>query len=152
MWGGAVVIRIVVVRTTHDQEVVGSNGAECLVFVLEAYCKDSSALKIVHASNGPTRKVGFFAQSELIMLASRQAAQLSIHSFQENQYCCTSARDLIKDTQLIERERKRKRKKEKSKKPSTQRDSNPGPLCHEMCALLLCYNHCQRKIRYNGQK
>ena len=60
MWGGAVVIRIVVVRTTHDQEVVGLNGAECLVFVLEAYYKDSSALKILNTSNEPTRKVGFF--------------------------------------------------------------------------------------------
>ena len=31
---------------------------------------------------------------------------------------------------------------EKRKKPSTQRDSNPRPLCYKVCALPLCYNHC----------
>ena len=36
---------------------------------------------------------------------------------------------------------------EKRKKPSTQRDLNPGPLCHEACALPLCYNHCPTKIK-----
>ena len=28
------------------------------------------------------------------------------------------------------------------KKLRTQRESNPQPLCSEVCALPLCYNHC----------
>ena len=30
----------------------------------------------------------------------------------------------------------------RSKKPSTWWDLNPVPLCHETCALPLCYNRC----------
>ena len=64
--------------------------------------------------------------------------------FQKNQYCCTSTRDLIKETPLIDREIQRRREE---KKPNTWRESNPWPLCHEACAvyhcaLPLCYNRC----------
>ena len=45
--------------------------------------------------------VHFFAKSAHIMLVLPQAAQLSIHFFvKENQQCCTSLSDLIKDTLL----------------------------------------------------
>ena len=53
----------------------------------------------------------------------------------KSQWCCTSLRDinLGRTTDGIE----------KRKNPSTWRDSNPQPLCHEACALWLCYNRCQ---------
>ena len=42
------------------------------------------------------------------MLVLPQAAKLSIHFFvKENQGCCTSLRDLIKDTLLSDRKRKK---------------------------------------------
>ena len=81
----------------------------------------------------------FFTPSMHIKLASPQAAQLNIHF----------SRKISSDAPLwgtwlrthhcwIERDTE----KEKRKKPSTQRDLNPWLLCHEACALLLCYNHC----------
>ena len=44
-----------------------------------------------------------FSQSVRYNLASPQAPLLSKNNFHENQYCCTSMRDLIKDTPLIDR-------------------------------------------------
>ena len=60
----------------------------------------------------------FFAHSVRIKLALPQAALLSFpFSLKvENQWCCTSTRDLIKDTPLIERMQREER--EKSQAPS----------------------------------
>ena len=54
----------------------------------------------------------FFTQSVHIKLALPKTAQQV-----ENQRCCTSMRDLIKDTPLIDTEKERE-----EKKPSTRRD------------------------------
>ena len=35
----------------------------------------------------------------------------------------------------------------REKKPSTQRDSNPTPLCSESCSLPLRYNCCPARIK-----
>ena len=71
----------------------------------------------------------FFAQSVPIKLVLPQAAQLSIHFLlRKNQQCCTSSRDLIKDTPLRDRK--------KRIKPSTQRESNPRPK--EICSACGC--------------
>ena len=56
-----------------------------------------------------------FAQSVRIKLASPQAAQLSLHFFQENQKCCTSMRDLIMDSPLIDGERDTENGREEKK-------------------------------------
>ena len=48
----------------------------------------------------------FFAQSMHFKLALAQAAWLRF--FEENQLCCTSTRDLIKDALLIEQSREEK--------------------------------------------
>ena len=66
--------------------------------------------------------VDFLAHSVPIKLALPQAALLSF-SFSlkvENQLCCTSTRDLIKDAPLIERFEREKR--EKSRAPSGSRN------------------------------
>ena len=51
------------------------------------------------------------------------------------------------DGHTTDRDRERKRKKEKRKKPNTRRDLNPWALCHEACALPLCYNRCLLEVR-----
>ena len=74
----------------------------------------------------------FFAHSVLIKLASPQAALLSF-SFSwkvETKQCCTSTRDPMKDAALIE-------KLERDIKPSSQWESNPGPLFSQSDALPL---------------
>ena len=68
-----------------------------------------------------------FVQTLLIKLFSLQADRLNIFFLQENQQCCTSVRNLIG---------------QRRKKHSSQRDSNPQPLCHEVYTLPLCCNHC----------
>ena len=60
----------------------------------------------------------YFPNSVLIKLVLPQATQLSIH-FLENQWCCTSLWDLIKEAPLGDRVRERER--------STLRDSNSLP-------------------------
>ena len=54
----------------------------------------------------------FLAHAVHIQLATPQAAQLSLHFYGkvENQYCCTSTRDLIKDKSLMESDKKEKKK------------------------------------------
>ena len=56
-----------------------------------------------------------FSQFVCIKLASPQAAQRSKHFFQENQLCCTSVRDLLKDTPMIERETETETEREEKK-------------------------------------
>ena len=82
------------------------NGTE----ILRSFVKKSFAGKLVPLSFGlgfgpprnrtirECRRI-FFAQSNDIKLALSQAAWLSI--LKENQWCCTSMKDLIKDTLLM---------------------------------------------------
>ena len=55
----------------------------------------------------------FFAHSVNIKLALPQAAHVSLHfrTKVENQLCCTSTRDLIKDTPVTDREKGKRREK-----------------------------------------
>ena len=56
------------------------------------------------------------------MLVLLQAAQLSIHFFvKENQWCCTSLRDLIKDTLLRDGKRRKKAQHPARIEPTTSR-------------------------------
>ena len=80
--------------------------------ILRSFVKKSFAGKLVPLSFGfgfgfgpprnrrirECRRI-FFAQSDDIKLALSQAAWLSI--LKENQWCCTSMKDLIKDTLLM---------------------------------------------------
>ena len=54
------------------------------------------------------------------MLVLPQAAQLSIHFIvKKDEYCCTSLRDLIKDTLLRERKRRKKARQPVGIEPMT---------------------------------
>ena len=75
-----------------------------------------------------------FLDPELIKLVSPQAAQPGFLFLLEKLQCCTSCRDLFKDTLLrIERGR--------SPAPGRNRSRD---LCYVSFPLPLCYNHCPK--------
>ena len=55
------------------------------------------------------------------MLILPQAAQISIQFLNENQWCCTSLRDLFKNTLLRDRKRRKKAQQLAGIEPKTSR-------------------------------
>ena len=71
------------------------------------------------------------------MLVSPQAVQLRIHfCVKENQLCCTSLRDLIKDINEMQKEKKKAQHR-------LELSPHPQEFYSAGCALPLCYNGCR---------